>query len=197
MVRTNMGSRQKIIHTAEELFHRYGVLNTSVDRILSGANVTKSNFYYHFKSKDKLALTVLKKMIEDFESDLLRNTLANPQLTPLERLESFYERIVSYHESLNCEKGCPFGNMAIELSDIKEEFRQILEHFFKKWGEHIEMCLRDGVEKGQFREEIDPKVLSEIVLSHLEGAIMMVKNSKSILPLKHGTEGLIKLISKE
>lgn len=196
MVSTNISSKLKVLDSAKKLFHRYGIEQTSVDRILSESNVTKSNFYYHFKSKDQLALQVLQNWINDHQEELLTPTLDNKKHTPGVRLDKFYEKITSHHELMKCENGCPFGNTALELSDLKEEFRLVLSKHFENWRTKIEGCIKEGIEKNEFRSDLDPTVISELILSHLEGAIMMVKTHKNILPLKRGGEALQNIIKK-
>lgn len=197
MVSTNMNSKQKILNEAKNLFHIYGIEKTSVDSILKESNVTKSNFYYHFKSKDQLALQVITNWINEHSKETITPTLDNKELNPRERLEKFYERIINYHESMNCERGCPFGNTALELSDIKEEFRVLLSKYFVTWTQKIENCIREGIEQNQFKSEIDPSITAELILSHLEGAVMLVKTHKKIDTLKNGSKALLKLIVKD
>jgi len=191
-----MNSKEKILQNAKRLFHRYGIQQTSVDSIIRDSKVTKSNFYYHFSSKDQLAYNVLVSRMEEYKKDVLKPTLENYTLSPLQRISLFYNRIIEYHESMKCENGCPFGNIAIELSDTKEVFRIALSRFFEQWRLKIERCIREGVEKGELRPDIPAETLSELILSHLEGAILMVKTRKTIVPLQRGAETILKILKK-
>lgn len=189
-----MNSKQKIVNSAKPLFHQYGIEQTSVDTIISSSGVSKSNFYYHFRSKDELALYVLELRMNDFINTVLNPTLDNTTLPPYERLKLFYEKIINYHESNNCENGCPFGNIALELSNKKEKFRVKISCFFSKWKQKIQKCIEDGIYQNQIRSDIDTESVAELLLSHLEGSIMIVKTQKSILPLKKGAETILKII---
>ena len=55
----DMKSREKILSNAAELIRTKGYNHTSIQDILQAASVTKSNFYYHFESKEQLAFEVL------------------------------------------------------------------------------------------------------------------------------------------
>lgn len=189
-----MNNKEKIINAATELFHENGVLNTSVDSILEKSGVKKSNFYYHFKSKMQLALTVLERRILNFESEIIKETIANNLLSPLERIISLYENLSAFHINLGYKRGCPFGNIAVEMSDHDEFFRDKIAKFFKKWKDEIENSINDGVIDGSFRKEIDPSSMAMIILSHIEGAIIMVKTHKSIAPLDNGGKTIVDLI---
>ncbi len=53
-------ARDRIIHTAHEMFYRTGFHAVSLDAILDKVGVTKTTFYNHFESKDDLVFEVLR-----------------------------------------------------------------------------------------------------------------------------------------
>jgi len=111
-------SKDKIVKSARDLFHLYGYKNTSIDDILKSAGVTKSNFYYHFKSKEELGLLILERRIKEYEIKYLSDTLGDTSISPEKRLKNYYKKVTSFHKELNCKRGCPFGNLTLEMSDI-------------------------------------------------------------------------------
>jgi TetR/AcrR family transcriptional repressor of nem operon len=189
-----MKSREKIIKVATELFHKKGYQPTAVDEILEASGVTKSNFYYHFGSKEELALETLERRMREFGVEVISSTLGETSLSPKERLQRFYDRIIKFHRDLRCKYGCPFGNPAIEMSDANEKFRKRLSAFFKYWEKAIEECVKEGISKGEFRRNINPKLAACVVLAQLEGAIMMIKTHKTLEPLIMGTKAVLKLL---
>jgi AcrR family transcriptional regulator len=52
-------ARERILHTAHELFYRDGVRATGVDRVIAESGVTKVTFYRHFPSKNDLVRAYL------------------------------------------------------------------------------------------------------------------------------------------
>jgi len=187
-------SKDKIIESAQDLFHSYGYHNTSIDDILKSTGVTKSNFYYHFKSKEELGLLILERRIKEYEIRYLSDTLGNTSISPERRLKNYYKNVTSFHKDLNCQRGCPFGNLALEMSDTNENFRQRLSDFFNHWQKIIEGCIKEGIKKKEFRGDLSAKSISQLILSHLEGAVLMVKTHRSIHPLSTGSKTIIKLI---
>lgn len=187
-------SRDKVIDSAQKLFHLNGFQNTSIDDILENTGVTKSNLYYHFKSKEQLGLLILEKRITEYEQKFFSDTLENKSITPEKRLKKYYKRVTAYHENLECKNGCPFGNLALEMSTTNEKFRARLSEFFDHWQEIIEKCIKEGIKQKEFRSDISPKVVSQMILSHLEGAILMAKTHRSIIPLRAGSKMIMKLI---
>ena len=187
-------SKQKVIDSAQKLFHLNGFQNTSIDDILESTGVTKSNLYYHFKSKEELGLLILEKRISEYENKFFSDTLENNSISPEKRLKKYYKKVIAYHENLNCKNGCPFGNLALEMSDTNKKFRSRLSEFFNHWQKTIEKCIKEGIELKEFRSDITPKIISQLILSHLEGAILMTKTHRSIIPLSSGSKTIMKLI---
>ena len=102
-------SRDKILESAKKLFHLKGFQQTSIDDILSDSGVTKSNLYYHFKSKEELGLIYLDRRIKQYETEVLSNTLENMSESPSSRIEKVYEKVKTLHTDLGSVKGCPCG----------------------------------------------------------------------------------------
>jgi TetR/AcrR family transcriptional regulator, transcriptional repressor for nem operon len=47
-------TRARIVESARRLFNRHGFEQVSIDRIMSGAGLTRGGFYHYFDSKDAL-----------------------------------------------------------------------------------------------------------------------------------------------
>ena len=194
-----MNNREKLINVASELIHSHGFEGTSIDMIMRKSGVCRSNFYYYFESKEALGLLAIEKVVSEFEEKILSKTLLNQNLNPLERLDSFYRDAISLQRSLFSQPpypGCFFGNLALEQSAVNEKLRSVLSGFFREFTDSFEQCLRDGVEQGFFREEIDPKETAGLVVSQLEGGILLSKVNNSIDPFESTCATMRNLIVK-
>lgn len=60
-------TKKKIVASARRLFNRHGFENVSVDRIMSGAGLTRGGFYSYFESKSELYAEVLGCFFTDPE----------------------------------------------------------------------------------------------------------------------------------
>src|SRR5258707_11070123 len=105
-----MSSREKILDVSLELFYRNGYQATSVDDIIAEAKVSKSNFYYHFKSKEDLGIEVLQMRAHDFEAHLDR-LLACEAGSPRERMLRMVDDMTEAQNTHLGKCGCPFGNL--------------------------------------------------------------------------------------
>lgn len=194
-----MNNREKLINVASELLHSHGFRGTSIDMIMRKSGVCRSNFYYYFESKEALGLIAVEKAVSGFKEEILSKTILNQDLNPLERLDGFYRKAISFQRSFFSRPpyaGCFFGNLALEQSGMNEKFRSVLNGFFKEWKDSFERCLRDGVEQGFFREEIDPEAAAGLLVSQIEGAILLSKVGNSIEPFESACATMRNMIVK-
>ena len=184
-----ISSRDKIIQTAKELFYHHGFQVTSIDDILQVSGVARSNFYYHFPTKEELIIAVLELRISEYEL-LLVHSLQNHQLEPSARLNRFFEHIchVQAQEKL---AGCPFGNMAAALptdsTDTRNErFRKKLSVMFQLMEDSMRDCLAEGMNQGHFRSDLSPAELASFLMAVLQGLLIMAKAHQDTTPLIRG-----------
>jgi len=173
-----MSSRERILNTAADLIHTRGFHHTSIQDILQASSVTKSNFYYHFESKEQLAFEVLGERMRQFYAIAIGPSLENPSLNPAQRIEAFLDNLLAIGCSEFGELGCPFGNLAQEISSIHEPLRESLSMFFETCTESMEQCLEEGKQTGIFQEELPSRQIAEFILAQIQGAFLLRKTHK-------------------
>lgn len=109
-----VSARDRIIHTAHDLFYRVGFHTVGLDKILSDVGVTKTTFYNHFESKDDLVRAVLEwhdRWWQDTFRDMLKrhggDTPRGQLLAVPDVLHEIFER--------NDYNGCFFVNVAVQF----------------------------------------------------------------------------------
>ncbi|MFB3816632.1 MAG: TetR/AcrR family transcriptional regulator [Candidatus Methylomirabilales bacterium] len=170
-------TKEHILDAATRLIHLRGFHNTSIDDILRESGVGKGNFYYYFKSKDELGFATVERAAAQIREQLIARSFA-PGRDPWEQLEAFLELVVSLAHQTRCQGGCPLGNLAIEMSDIHEEFRCRLHRAFEEVRGHIEAALRQARAEGSLQPETDVPRLAHFILAAFEGAFMLGKLHK-------------------
>jgi len=58
--------RQFILNTALSVFSQFGFHGTTMEQIASSADISKTNLFYYFKSKEALYLTILENILNDW-----------------------------------------------------------------------------------------------------------------------------------
>ena len=183
-----MNSKEKILTEAAKLIHSKGFNNTSVQDILDETSVSKSNFYYHFDSKEQLGFDVLARRMEQFHAFVIAPSLENPELGPAEQVDVFLDRMLALTSMPEGELGCPFGNLAQEMSTIHEPLRKTLSEFFRRGAERLAQCFEEGKKTGDFREDLPSKRVAEFILAQLQGSVLLRKTHKDIEILESNFE---------
>jgi len=177
-MKEGMKSREKILLKAAELIHTKGYNHTSIQDILHAASVKKSNFYYHFESKEQLAYEILAKRMQQFYSFIIGPSLHGEGLDPLQRVHALLDRLLELGKSPAGELGCPFGNLAQELSTVHEPLRLSLSAMFQTLSEAVEQCFDEGKEAGIFDPSLPSRQLADFAIAQIQGAFLLRKTHK-------------------
>jgi TetR/AcrR family transcriptional repressor of nem operon len=189
-----MTNRTRIIQTAGEMLYRQGYNSTSVDDIAAAAGVSKSNFYYHFPSKEDLGLAVLSVRREQLES-LLIGTLRDETQRPLARLKDFLTALVDHQENQLDRRGCPFGNLVAEMTEHSERMRCFLSGVFSEMIGDIAGVIEEGQQLGEVRTDLDAHELATLLVQVIQGMQLIVKCDRDSNGARTSGKLLIDLIA--
>jgi TetR/AcrR family transcriptional repressor of nem operon len=184
-------TKEKITQAAAELFRRQGFAATSVNDLLQAAGVKKGSLYFHFPGKDDLALEVLRQAEEGF-MDFLDAALTGP--TPGARLNNFFRSALEIHRENGFVGGCLFGNTALEASDCNPPYACRVAEVFARWEEKIETVISEAQREGQIRKDLAADALAQVVVSSMEGGIMLARLKKKEQPLRQCLDSLRTLL---
>jgi TetR/AcrR family transcriptional repressor of nem operon len=173
-------TRDQILDAAAGLIHLRGYRATSLDDVLRESGVGKGNFYYYFKSKEDLGYAIIDRVMRGFLERTLEPAFADHAGDPIAQIHVFLDRLLEAQRRRNCVGGCIMGNLASELSDVHEGFRQRLARIFVHWRVRLTEALRRGQATGRLRAECDPARTAEFLVAALEGSILLSKVSKDI-----------------
>jgi TetR/AcrR family transcriptional repressor of nem operon len=167
-------TREMILAQAAQLFSRQGYFGSSLSDIMHETGLEKGGIYNHFSSKEQLALEAF-----DFSVELIRQqtrlALAG-KVNAVDRLLAImtvFQRLVEDDPPLV--GGCPVLNTAIEADDAQPALRERARHAMDDWRETIHRIVKKGIDRQEIRPRVDADVLATLLISSLEGAIMMSK----------------------
>jgi TetR/AcrR family transcriptional repressor of nem operon len=183
-------TRDQILVAAAELMHLQGYQATSLDDVLRESGVGKGNFYYYFKSKEELGYAIIDRVMRGFLERTLEPAFADAAGDPIAQIHVFLDRVLEAQRRRNCVGGCVMGNLACELSDVHEGFRQRLEQIFVQWRAQLTEAFSRGQSSGLVRGDCDPARAAQFLVAALEGAILMTKVSKDIVAMEKCVEEL-------
>jgi len=130
---TGMTTRDRIVEAADELFYRQGYEHTSFADIADAVQISRGNFYHHFKSKDEildavidLRLATTRRMLDQW---------AMTGQTPADRIRCFIQILIANQAGIML-SGCPVGTLSTELAKINHASRAAangLFMLFRNW----------------------------------------------------------------
>jgi AcrR family transcriptional regulator len=108
-------TRDHIVEAADRLFYRQGYEHTSFSDIADVVQISRGNFYYHFKSKDEILDAVIDLRLADTREMLER--WENEVTQPADRIRSFIHILVAHRADIK-RYGCPVGTLCSELAKL-------------------------------------------------------------------------------
>jgi len=163
-----------ILEIGARLIHQNGFNHTGLQEILQEANVPKGSFYFYFKNKEDFGLQVIDYIALNIESTL-NSFLMDEKYKHIDRLRKFLNDFLNIYIESDFQGGCPMGNLALEMADTNEMFRNKLNDNFTLLTKAIENTLRQAQEKGEISEDKNIKELAKFITFSWEGVIMQMK----------------------
>lgn len=177
-------TKEVILQTGTRILLQKGYNDAGLQEILKEAGVPKGSFYHFFKSKQAFGKEVLAEYALEFEK-ILQKHLGDIHVPPLVRLHNFFLAMIEHFEQTQaCKGGCLVGNLAQELADTNEEFREQIQKVMRNWQDYFETCLEQAREKGDLGSDADPADIAEVMFNGWEGAVMKMKVVNSVDPLR-------------
>lgn len=126
-------TRDRIVRAADELFYRRGFDATSFADIADAVQISRGNFYHHFKSKDEILDAVIAVRLADTRELLAQWESASSE--PRERVALFIDILIRNRAQIR-RYGCPVGTLCTELAKLEHCARadaNMLFSLFRTW----------------------------------------------------------------
>lgn len=179
-----MNTKQKILQVGAEIIHLKGYNATGLQEILSAANVPKGSFYNHFKSKEDFGLQVID-YFSNFFDQFCKDILEDATRSPLERLKRLLDQFMEFFDSKQYTCGCPVGNLAQELGDISPVFQEKLSEAIDRMVAYYTTILLEAQAEGEVSKDMNAKEAADFLVAGWHGALIRMKVSSGIKPLKN------------
>lgn len=110
-----MGTRDQIVDAADQLFYQQGFEHTSFADIANAVNISRGNFYYHFKTKDDILDAVIDLRLANTQRMLDQWQQQGDR--PRDRILCFIHILIA-NQSKILLYGCPVGTLTSELAKL-------------------------------------------------------------------------------
>jgi TetR/AcrR family transcriptional regulator, transcriptional repressor for nem operon len=175
--------REKLLHVGMQVVHERGFGGASVRDIVQAAGVPQGSFTNHFTSKEAFGLEVIDLYFAN-ACELMRRTLRNDDLPPLQRLRTFIDDGNDMVDEAGVKNGCLFGNFTAEANDCGEAIRLRVVEAFAEVQASLAYCLRAAVKAGEIAPSSDCDELAAFILASVQGARLLAKAQRSPLPIE-------------
>jgi TetR/AcrR family transcriptional repressor of nem operon len=170
---------ESILEIGTDLILKNGYHNVGLNKVLKEANIPKGSFYYYFKSKEDFGLQIIKFYSEK-SLVVLRSYLEDPTKNHKQRIISFFKDMRDVYTDKEYKEGCLLGNCSTELSDFSESFSISVANELSVWEKCFENCIQEGQIEGSIKMSESPKILSDLILTMWEGALLRMKSAKNV-----------------
>jgi|SRR5882762_5801011 len=163
-------TRQEIIRKAAPLFNQRGYEGAALSDLMRATGLEKGGIYRHFKSKQQLAGEAFdyawKRALDTrFEGT---QEISNS----VDRLKQIVRNFRDRRAGL-VPGGCPLLNTAIDSDDGNPPLRGRAQRALGSWLGRLRSITEEGQRSGEIRRDVNSSELPTLIVSALEGSLMM------------------------
>lgn len=157
-----LDNKEKLLKGAEDLFMKYGVRSVSMDDIARHLGISKKTIYQHFADKDEVVVSVAK-------SHMARQR---------EQFEGIAKEAKNAVEEMVKISFCLKENMKNINPSLLFDMQKYHQRAWNEWlafkhkfvRENIIRSMKQGIEEGYFRGEVNMNVLATMRLEQVQMA---------------------------
>ncbi len=174
-------TRRDIVEKAAPLFNQKGFEGTSLADLMQATGLQKGGIYRHFSGKRELAAEAFDYAWEKAVRGRLDGVADVPDC--VDRLKKTIDNFVERRAGL-VPGGCPLMNTAVEADDGNPVLRARARKALQGWTERLSRITAEGIQKHQIDCTVAPRQLSQLIISSLEGALLISRLQNDEEPLR-------------
>jgi TetR/AcrR family transcriptional regulator, transcriptional repressor for nem operon len=174
-------TRQEIIRKAAPIFNQRGYEGAALSDLMEATGLEKGGIYRHFESKQQLAAEAF-----DYAWNLAVDTrfVGTEEIAhAVDRLKQVVRNFQNRREGL-VPGGCPLLNTAIDSDDGNPQLREKARRALSSWLERLQSIVEEGQQRGEIRRDVDSSKLAILMVSALEGSLMVSRLQRKGNPLE-------------
>jgi TetR/AcrR family transcriptional repressor of nem operon len=172
-------TRKRIVAEAATLFNQHGYDGSSMTALMEATGLEKGGIYRHFAGKEEIAAAAFEYAWE--AATRARTHDLNSTTNTVDKLKLFIANFVERRPVVP--GGCPLLNTAIDTDDGNPVLREHARRALRQWLKLLRSIVGKGIRSGEIRREVDPLKLATLIVSLLEGALMISRLERNNEPL--------------
>ena len=188
-------TREFIIEKTAQVFNKKGYAGTSLNDLTEATGLTKGALYGNFENKDDIALSAF-----DYNLSLVRDIFfgrSDGSGNAIEQLLAIPELIRANFRLLAAHGGCPILNTSVEADDNHPVLKKKVCYAITSWQTRLEQTIQLGIKEKSIRKEVDPKYYATVIMTMVEGSLMLSKVSGNLFFLNAAMNQLKNLLLDE
>jgi TetR/AcrR family transcriptional repressor of lmrAB and yxaGH operons len=179
-------SKEKTLVAAARLFRRQGFHGTALQDILAAGGAPRGSLYFHFPGgKEEIGEAALRLAGEIVRGKIALAAEAAASVDAF--LIGLARAMVAELQNSDFNDGCPIATAALETSAQSKALQAATRDAFQSWEREIA--------RGLARFEIaDTEAMATLVLSQLEGALLLARTYQDPRPLQRAEHALTLLL---
>jgi len=168
-------TRQKIVAAAAAMFNQRGYEGGSLTDLMAATGLQKGGIYRHFSSKEELAAEAFDYNWK--QAWQARIGAVDPNAPGLARVKQLIANFVEHRSPVP--GGCPVLNTAVDADDGNAVLRKRVLKALRTWRMLLESAVDEAMQRGEAKRGVDAKTVATLVISSLEGALMISRIERS------------------
>ncbi len=161
-------TKTELLKSAEILIRRRGYSGFSYADLSDAVGVKKASIHHHYPTKEQLVASVLAAYRSKYADGLAH--IEERHKGALDRIDA-YGRL--YLTGVDHNLGCLCAALAAELETLPASLRDGTTAFFQEHIGWLEKVYAEGLSDGDVRDTIKAKEAARLIISALEGGLMM------------------------
>jgi len=164
-------TRERILSTAQRLFHARTYSEVGINTLCSEAGVVKGSFYHFFPSKQALLDAVMERNREVLLAEMNASAKGQPdgRSQVLAQFNVFLKTALEQKSKDGSMLGCPVGSLSSELAPSNAAARTAGSATLLAWARLLEAQVLAGVNDGSIVSTVDPHRTSLSLLAVIQG----------------------------
>jgi TetR/AcrR family transcriptional repressor of nem operon len=179
-VRKGEQTRREIIRKAAPIFNQKGYTGAALSDLMEATGLEKGGIYRHFESKQQLAGEAFDLAWKLALDARFEGTQEIPNT--VDRLKQIVRNFRDRHAGV-IPGGCPLLNTAIDSDDGNPPLRAKARQALRSWLNRLQAIAEEGKRRGEVRSDVDSAKMAMLIVSTLEGSVMIRRLQKKDGPL--------------
>ncbi|MER6624758.1 MULTISPECIES: TetR/AcrR family transcriptional regulator [unclassified Streptomyces] len=179
MAESGRGPRERMVFSAAQLIRRDGVASTGMREVAAHADAPRGSLQHYFPGgKEQLVNEAVGWAGRYAARRVARFLAALPEPTPGGLFAQMVRQWTDEYESRGFGGGCPVAAATVDRAESTASTREAVSAAFAEWTGAVALALAD---MGVPAERARP--LATLMISSLEGAILMARAERDVRPL--------------